>query len=156
MKKIAIFLFLLLAPCSTLIMNAQQQGKFNPKEFKAKLESYITQEAGFTQEEAQAFFPIYFEMKAKQRQLQRNICQLKKDAPGANADEKDFASTIQKTKDLGVETAQLEVSYYKKLCKVVSPKKVYYAMCAEDRFHRMMLEDFGHERNRPKQGHRPK
>lgn len=152
-KVIIIFSYLLI--CSFSALAQQRQGKFNPEEFKAKLESFVTREAGFTQAEAQAFYPIYFEMKAKQRRLQRNICQLKKNAPGANAEEKDFAIAIQKIKDLGVEMAQLEVTYYKKLCQAVSPQKVYRAMCAEDTFHRKMLEDFGHDKNRPK-GHGPK
>jgi len=127
-----------------------QQGKFNPEEFKAKLENYITQEVGFTQAEAQAFYPVYFEMKGKQRRLQRNIYQLKKNAPCADADDKEYAIIIQKIKDLGVEMAQLEVNYYKKLCKVVSPKKVYAAMQAEDRFHRRMLEGFGEKGKKKK------
>lgn len=143
MKKTSL-LFSLLVFGITLLAQPRQRGKFNPEEFKAKLESFITQETGFNQAEAQAFYPIYFEMKAKQRQLQRKIFQLKKNAPACGADEKDFAITIQKIKDLGVEMAQLEVNYYKKLCKAVSPEKVYRAMRAEDKFHRKMLEDFGH------------
>ena len=106
------------------------------------------EEVGFTQAEAQAFFPIYFEMKGKQRRLQHSIYQLKKNAPCANAEEKDYAINIQKIKDLGVEMAQLEVNYYKKMCGAVSPRKVYAAMQAEDRFHRKMLEDFGGRQNR--------
>ena len=152
MKKIIFTLILLLAPCSLLLVNAQQQrGKFNPEEFKAKLESYVTSQAGFTQSEAQAFYPIYHEMKGKQRQLQRRIYRLKNNIPAENADDKEFALVIQKIKDLGVEIAQLEVNYYKKMCNVVSPQKVYKAMCAEDQFHRKMLEDFGEGPNRPKQ-----
>ena len=152
MKKIIFTLILLLAPCSLLLVNAQQQrGKFNPEEFKAKLESYVTSQAGFTQSEAQAFYPIYHEMKGKQRQLQRRIYRLKNNIPAENADDKEFALVIQKIKDLGVEIAQLEVNYYKKMCNVVSPQKVYKAMCAEDKFHRKMLEDFGEGPNRPKQ-----
>ena len=149
MKKGIIILSYLLI-CSFSALAQQKQGKFNPEEFKAKLESFVTHEAGFTQAEAQAFYPIYFEMKGKQRRLQRSIYQLKKNAPCANAEDKDFAIAIQKIKDLGVEMAQLEVAYYKKLCQAVSPQKVYRAMCAEDRFHRKMLEDFGNDRNRPK------
>ena len=92
MKKIIFTLLLLLAPCSLLLVNAQQQrGKFNPEEFKAKLESYVTAEAGFTPAEAQAFYPIYHEMKGKQRQLQRRIHKLRNNPPADNADEKDFA-----------------------------------------------------------------
>jgi len=156
MKK-TILLFLLLAPCTILTMSAQQKrGKFNPEEFKAKLESFVTSEAGFTSEEAQAFFPVYFEMKGKQRRLQRSIYWLKKNAPCANADDKDFAIAIQKIKDLGVEMAQLEVTYYKKLCNAVSPQKVYKAMCAEDIFHRKMLEEFENGKNPPGKGQGPK
>ena len=144
-----------LALCILLPLNgaggfafAQQQGrgKFNPEEFKAKLESFVTQEAGFTQGEAQAFFPIYHERKGKQRVLQHRIFRLKKNAPANDAAEKDFAITIQKIKDLGVEMAELEVTYYKKMCNAVSPRKVYAAMRAEDRFHRMMLEKFGQDK----------
>ena len=133
----------------------QQRGKFNPEEYKAKLESYVTGEAGFTQSEAQAFYPIFFEMKGKQRGIQRKIFQLKQNAATANKSDNDYSSTIQKIKDLGVESAQLEVSYYKKMCQAVSPQKVYKAMCAEDKFHRQMLENFGGGGNRGK-GPRPK
>ena len=136
----------------TMVAQQPRQGKFNPQEFKAKLENYVTAEAGFTPAEAQAFYPVYFEMKGKQRQLQRQIFQLKKNAPQTGAD-KDYAIIIQKVKDLGVEMAKLEVNYYKKLCTVVSPAKVYKAMCAEDQFHRNMLEGFnGQKPNRPRRG----
>jgi len=157
MKKIVFTLLLLFASCSLSFMMAQQQqrGKFNPEMYKAQLESYITDEAGFTPAEAQAFYPIYHEMKDKQRQLQRRIFWLKKNPPAANADDKDFAITIQKITDLNVEMAQLEVNYYKKMCSVVSPRKVYVAMQAEDRFHRNMLEEFGREKPRPKGQHKP-
>lgn len=139
-------------------MMAQQpkRGKFNPEEFKAKLECFVTSEAGFTPEEAHAFYPIYHEMKGKQRQLQRSINRLKRNAPGNDASDNEFASIIQKTKDLSVEMAQLEVSYYKKLCNTVSPKKVYKAMCAEDIFHRKMLEEFERGKDRPGKGQGPK
>ena len=111
----------------------------------------MTAEAGFTQSEAQAFYPIYFEMKGKQRGLQRQIFQIKKNAPQAG-DDKDYTIIIQKIKDRGVEMAKLEVNYYKKRYAVVSPQKVYKAMCAEDKFHREMLENFSGGKNRP-QGH---
>jgi hypothetical protein len=152
-KYITLFFSILMSVC--FVMAQPQRGKFKPEEFKAKLESFVTGEAGFTQSEAQAFYPIYHEMKGKQRQLQHKIFILKKNAPSDDAGDKNFAITIQKIKDLGVEMAQLEVNYYKKMCQAVSPQKVYKAMCAEDKFHRKMLEDFGHGSNR-QGGHRPK
>lgn len=155
MKKVIVTLLGIFMLTGIAMAQQQKRGKFNPEEFKAKLENFITQEAGFTQGEAQAFFPVYFEMKGKQRQLQYKIHQLKKNAPAADANENDYSQCIQKIKDLGVEIAQLEVTYYKKLCQRVSPRKVYRAMCAEDRFHRNMLEEFGHEGKRPG-GQQPK
>ena len=154
MKK-TLIIFSLLIFSITLMAQPQQRGKFNPEEYKAKLESYVTGEAGFTQSEAQAFYPIFFEMKGKQRGIQRKIFQLKQNAETINKNDNDYASTIQKIKDLGVESAQLEVSYYKKLCQVVSPQKVYKAMCAEDKFHRQMLEGFGQGGKRGN-GHKPR
>lgn len=154
MKKLILsFTFMLFG--LTMMAQQQQRGKFKPDEFKAKLEAYVTQEAGFNSTEAQAFYPIYFEMKGKQRGLQRQIFQLKKNAPQTGAD-KDYALIIQKIKDLGVEMAQLEVSYYKKMCQVVSPQKVYKAMCAEDRFHRKMLEEFDGQNKPHRGGPKPK
>ena len=137
---------------STALAAQPHRGKFNPEEFKARLENFITAETGFTPAEAQAFYPIYHEMKEKQRNLQREIFRLKKNAPDSNASDKDFALVIQKIKDLGAEMAGLEVTYYKKMCKAVSPRKVYAAMQAEDKFHRKMLEGFGHNNQRAK-GH---
>ena len=137
---------------STALAAQPHRGKFNPEEFKARLENFITAETGFTPAEAQAFYPIYHEMKEKQRNLQREIFRLKKNAPDSNASDKDFALVIQKIKDLGAEMAGLEVAYYKKMCKAVSPRKVYAAMQAEDKFHRKMLEGFGHNNQRAK-GH---
>lgn len=152
-KNIILFFSIFMSAC--FVMAQPQRGKFKPEEFKAKLESFVTSEAGFTQSEAQAFYPIYHEMKGKQRQLQHSIFILKKNAATDNTSDKDYAITIQKIKDLGVEIAQLEVNYYKKMCQAISPQKVYKAMCAEDKFHRKMLEEFGHDQNRQR-GHRPK
>ncbi len=152
MKK-SIILLINIFVFASLAMAQHGRGKFNPEEFKAKLECFITGEAGFSEAEAEAFYPIYHEMKGKQRKIQQNIFQLKKDAQQGNASDKDYSGTINKIKELGVEMAQIEASYYKKLCNAVSPQKVYKAMCAEDRFHRQMLEGFGHRDKHP-QGNR--
>ena len=152
MKKTLLLLFSLIAFSLAATAQQQQRGKFNPEEFKAKLESFITQEANLTPAEAQAFFPIYHEMKGKQRGIQHKIFRLKKNAPAEDADETEYAIIIQKINDLGVEMAELGVTYYKALCKAVPPHKVYAAMRAEDKFHRKMLEGFGPGQNRREEG----
>lgn len=156
MKKLRYYtiLFALLAFNSLAFAERNVEGadgrpRFNPTEFRAKLERHITAKASLTESEAQKFFPIYFEMKDKQLDIMKQINKLKYCKPGCNATEKDFSNAIQKAKELNVKQAELEETYYKRLCKAVSPKKVYEAMLAEDEFHRNMLKNFNsHPRKR--------
>lgn len=142
-------LLLLVCFLASIGMMAQPpRRKFNPHEFKAKLEAFITSEAGFTPAEAQAFYPIFHEMKAKQRQLQHEIGKLKHTVPPAQGDsDESYAATIQSITALNAETAKTEAAYYKKMCKAVSARKVFLAMTAEDRFHRQMLDRFNRKAN---------
>lgn len=137
-------------------MTAQpSRGKFNPEEFKAKLEQFVTSKAGFTQSEAQAFYPIFHEMKEKQRDLQFQIFQLKRNAPAPGTADKDYETVIMKITTLNSEIAATEATYYKKMCKAVPARKVYLAMSAEDVFHRQMLDRFNRQHNQGRSQHNP-
>ncbi len=161
---------ILIALACTLVAMAQPQrsnerDRFNPEEFKAHLEAHITRSAHLTTEESQKFFPLFYEMKEKQRQLQKEISDLKKDKmrhlgpgpfhrPPRNAEMKDnisdeeYAKTLMRIKKLNAEMAEVESEYYRKFCREISPKKVFAAMIAEDDFHRVMLSRFNQERKR--------
>ena len=140
--------------CASLSIMAQpEKGKFNPEEFRAKLEEFITQKAEFTSTEAQTFFPIFHKMKEEQRTLQREIFTLKRIPKEASPSEKEYANKIQKICELNTKMAQIQEDYYKKLSKAVPAQKVYKAMLAEDIYHRMMLRQFNQRRrnnNHPK------
>ena len=139
MKRI---IFLALTTLFTLNLCAQQnpeQGKprFDPKEFQQRMEEALTRQAELTPEEAKAFFPIYKEMKEKQRGIGVQIHELKKQC---KSDEASYAATITKIKLLSVESAQLEQTYYRRLLEVVPASKVFKVMKAEDDFHRLMVQ----------------
>ena len=145
------------ATCAILMLmaaltyvQAQPRGeKFKPEEFRAKLEGYITKEVGLTSSEAKAFFPLFHEMKEKQRDLLDKIFQLKRNSLASNATDKEYATAIQKIKRLEVEKAEVEEQYYKKMCKTIPARKVFLVMKAEDKFHRKMFDKFtGKEKNR--------
>lgn len=146
------------ATCAILMLmaaltyvQAQPRGeKFKPEEFRAKLEGYITKEVGLTSSEAKAFFPLFHEMKEKQRDLLDKIFQLKRNSPASNATDKEYATAIQKIKRLEVEKAEVEEQYYKKMCKTIPARKLYLAMKAEDRFHRKMINRFMDEEKKGK------
>jgi hypothetical protein len=151
MKKI--FILILFQFCAGLLMAQQEKWKFNPEEFRAKLEEFITKKAEFTSAEAQTFFPIFHQMKEEQRTLQKEIFSLKRIPKDATPSEKEYTNKIQRICELNIKIAQIQENYYKKLYKVVPAQKVYKAMIAEDIYHRMMLRQFDQRKrnnNHPK------
>lgn len=145
MKRI--FTLIIIQLCTNLCTMAQQERwKFNPEEFRAKLEEFITKKAEFTSAEAQTFFPIFHQMKEEQRNLQKEIFTLKRIPKDAKPSEKEYTNKIQRICELNVKMAQIQENYYKKLYKAVPAEKVYKAMLAEDIYHRMMLRQFDQRR----------
>ena len=118
MGRIANLVLLLIVFAGSCLAQPGGPRKFSPEEFRANLERFITKHAGFTSEESQAFYPLYHEMKDRQRDVQHTIFRLKEGLK-PNASEEDYA--------------------YKKMCQAVPASKVYRAMLAEDKFHRQML-----------------
>ena len=115
-----------------------------PEEFKAKMEAFITDKADLTSEEAEKALPLFHAMKEEQRNLNHKIHKLKKQLNEGK--ETDYGEALRTMTSLNVEAAKIEESYYKKMCKVISPKKAYGIKMADDAFHRQMLERFN---NRP-------
>ena len=54
-----------------VLAQSEKRARFSPEEFKAKLETFIAQRACLSQGECEKVFPIYHEMKEKQRELQK-------------------------------------------------------------------------------------
>lgn len=137
MKRITIII--LLALLAGTFAQAQQNRKwFDPKEFQTQLEAFITNEAGFTTEEAQAFYPIYNEMKEKQRKIQHRIFHVKKENKNME-DGKDYCAVIKELNCLNTRKARIQEDYYQKMTEAVPAQKVFKAMLAEDRFFRQAL-----------------
>ncbi len=151
-KHFILFIFFAYGICSFAQRETEHRPHFNPEEFKEHLEKHITREAGFTQEEAKTFFDLFHEMKDKQHKIMDEIHNLKSHAPSPTASEKEFSNAVQKTKELKVAMAETEEHYYKRMCKSISPRKVYKAMKSEDSFHRKMLNGFNKQRPQRKNG----
>lgn len=123
----------------------QQQQRFDPEKFQQYMLFTITREAGFTPAEAQAFTPIYKEMREKQRVLSAQVLELKGKKYNS---EKDYLNALNKIKCLQVEVTKVEEDYYKRLCKVVSAEKMFKLMKAEDHFHRQMVRGGNNSQNK--------
>ncbi len=122
--------------------------RFNPEEFKARMETYIAQKAELSPAESEKVFPIYHEMKAKQRDLMQQEYKLKRNSIGDS--EKAHQEALLKIVKLHKEAADIEETYYKKMFKAISAKKVYAIMRAEDAFHREMLQRANNNNPRPR------
>lgn len=148
MKK---FLMTLLLVAAGLCASAQPNGQkgqplFDPQKFQQMVEESLTKAAGLTADEAKAFFPLYNDMRERQRKMGVQIYELKKNAKG---DAKSCTEAIQKINQLKVEMAEVERDTYKRILKVVPAEKVFKVMKAEDDFHRRMVQG---PRNRRPQG----
>ncbi len=121
---------------------AQGPERFKPEDFRARQEQHIAKAAKLSKSEAEKFFPLFREMKERQRQKAQEAQKLKRQHPATGATDKEYASIVAKIAELDAEVAKTEAEYYKKLCKVVSPKKVYEAILADDEFSRHMVQQF--------------
>ena len=155
MKKLLLSLSFIIFSIATWAQAPQQhngQPPFDPQKFQQMVENELTKAADFTSDEAKAFFPLYNERRNKQREMGRQIHQLKKQA---NTDSKKSAEVVNKIYSLKVEMAQVEQSYYKRILKVVPAEKVLKVMRAEDDFHRRMVQN-QRDRHPDGKGRQPK
>ena len=133
MKKVITISLLLIM---TLMVNAQDK-RFSPEKFEADLKAYITKEASLTSQEADKVYPVFRELREKQRVIYDKMRKLGMNKPVG--DEACKQAIVEYDK-LNLELRQLDVDYHKKMIKMVSASKVYEIMQAENRFHRQMMK----------------
>ena len=100
------------------------QQQFSPEAFKQRLEQFVSQHAGLTQQEGQQFFPLLQEMLGKQRQVQNKInANLRKGNEAKS--ESDFERLLKENAELEIENNRIELNYYQKFHKILSWEKIY-------------------------------
>ena len=134
MKRFVIIIFATLL-CATG-MTAQKQHHFNPAQFQADLEQFITSEAGLTPKESAAFFPVYREMREKQLAFFGQDRRLRH--VDAN-DDKACAEAIALRDDNDIKMKQLQKIYHQRFMKILPASKVFRIIRAEDKFHRQLF-----------------
>ncbi len=153
MKRAIITLSLIMV--TILATHAQekqgQQGgrrRFSPEQFQAKQRSYIIEKARLTQEEADAFFPLFFE-------LQKEKFRIEREARSKVIKERDQRLTDEQCKELlmnnayaRIKIAELEKEYITKYLKAVSAKKLLDIQRAERSFQNHMLKSLSRDNAR--------
>lgn len=157
MKQLCILLALLFF-CTGIFAQAPkrkgrhaQQEQFNEEAFRRRVQGFITQNVGLTEQEAKVFFPIFHKYKDEQLAIHKRIHKLKRNPPKSDKED-DYQEHVMLIAKLNAEAVQLDVVYYKKLCKIISAKKFYKVLSLEDQMHRNMLKNYNGKRNNPKPG----
>ena len=107
--------------------NQKNRPHFSPEEFQAKQRAYITEKAELTQQEADAFFPLFFELQKKKFELEHNA-------------RKECRQFVYNMADVKVEIAKLEREYTDKYLAVLPPCKVRRVQHAEGSFQRDLMK----------------
>ena len=164
MKKVIFSLAVML--CSIACMTAQekqQQSKkrnfsrhFSHEEFQAKQKEYITRKAQLTPEEAEAFFPLFFELQKKKFTLERDARRSIKKKRGEKMNEEQCREFVNKMSDVKIEVAKLEKEYSAKYLNVIPACKLLGVQHAEISFQRDLMKKMMQERGHRQKGeHKP-
>ena len=142
MKKILFASLLLLLTAVTASAQERHMNKphFSPEEFQAKQKAYITEKADLTDQEAEAFFPLFFELQKKKFELERNVRKGFKKERGEQMTEEECRDFVYKMADTKIEIAKLEREYTDKYLQVLPPCKLRRVQHAEGMFQRDLMK----------------
>lgn len=141
MRKLIVLLWIVcgLTPLLHAVEGCDQH--LSPEEFKAKQKAYIIEEAGLTKEEASKFFPVYFELQDRKRQLNDEAWKLLRQGRDEKTTEAEYEEILEGVYDARIASDRLDKTYYQKFKKILSAKKIYLVQKAEVRFHRELLKN---------------
>ena len=133
MKKLIVLMLVFLSFGSVISLAAgRSEQRLTKEEFRAKQQAFITEKAGLSEDEAEKFFPLYFELQDEKKQL----------------NDKAWEGVY----DARIASDELEKSYFEKFRKILSCKQIYEVQQAEMRFHREWLKNMRGKGN-PQKSH---
>ena len=144
LKKCLMTLLLIIATVTIVVAQEQPRaGKrhFSPEEFQAKQKSHITEKAELTQEEADAFFPLFFELQKKKFEIERNARKgmfKKRDERPTDEECREYVNKMAESK---IAIAKLEKEYTEKYMKVIPACKIMEIQRAENMFQRHLMNE---------------
>lgn len=120
-----------------------RSGQFSPAEYWKQQKSFFTEKAGLTEDEANAFFPLYNELQQKKREINRDIrrTMMRQDSASAQFTEEQSLKAIDARADANIRIAELEKEYLKKFKEVLPASKILKVQNAEEQFNSQILKD---------------
>ena len=148
MKKLIILLIIVCGFTPALRAMGSPNQHLSPKEFRAKQQAFIIEKAGLTQEEAAKFFPVYFELQDRKKQLNDEAWKLLRSGKDEKTTDTQYGEILEGVYDARIASDRLDKTYFEKFKKILSCKKIYLVQRAEMRFHRELLKGVRSEERR--------
>lgn len=131
--------------------NTRARKPFSHEEFQAKQRTFIAEKAELTAEEAEAFFPIFFELQKKKFEIEHNARKETRKPRGEKMTEEECREYVYKMADTKIEIAKLEREYTDKYLGVISACKLRKVLHAEGAFQRHLMKEMIKSREERKQ-----
>ena len=125
MKKLIILLIIVCGFTPALRAVGSPNQHLSPKEFRAKQQAFITEKAGLTQEEAAKFFPVYFELQDRKKQLNDEAWKLLRSGKDEKTTDTQYGEILEGVYDARIASDRLDKTYFEKFKKILSCKKIY-------------------------------
>lgn len=125
--------------------DGKEKCQWSKERYKEDLERCIVECAMLSPQEAEEFFPVFDEMKDKQRSIHDKIKRMERELPATEQAYRDF---IKQKDNLEMELKEIEQTYHNKFLTILPASKVYKVIQAENDFHRRMLRDWGKGKSR--------
>jgi hypothetical protein len=139
MKRYVFFLFLFSTLVSMLYATDEYPQRLSPAEFRAKQQEFMISDAGLTPEEAAMFFPVYFELQDKKKNLSDRAWQLVHQGNNDNLSESQYKNILEGVYNYRIAIDRLEKSYFYRFRSILSYKKILRINRAEMRFNRQLV-----------------
>lgn len=140
MKRLSTLLFILVTGMTLTWATDGYYQHLSPEEFRSKQKAFIIEKAGLTDKEANKFFPVYFELQDKKKELNDKIGKLMRKGKDEKTTEAQYEKIITEIYDLRIASDQLDKTYFDKYKEILSFKKIFLVQRAEMRFHREILK----------------
>lgn len=141
MKKLFILLIFISATLSgTMAQEHKGPKRFSPEQFRQKQREFITEKAQLTQEEADAFFPIFFELQKEKFRIEHEARSKVIKERGQKLTDEECKALLLHTAEARIKTVELEKEYLTKYLNAVSPKKLLDIQRAEHAFQGHILK----------------
>lgn len=145
MKKYILTALFVAMVFSTIVAQEKQTLKrerhlFSPEQFQAEQRNFITKKAELTVEEADAFFPMFFELQKEKFRIEHEARNKVVKEHGQKLTDEEIKELLAYNADAKIEIAKLEKSYIEKYTSVVSPKKLLDIQRAEHSFQSYMIK----------------